>query len=234
MHKIQNLPVIFPLKDIDNYLNYLIDRVSTRLQLLILALQHKQSSYVGVPFISQTWDDVVWAALVTHWITALSFPESVWKYELTGITWRCHVGDADVTSLRGTECEKLKVRHFLKKWKDGSIKECACLTNSFIHTVFYFHVQNLHPFRFQVLSREYAVVSNAVSCAVSVSASPATASHHLFIQAHIVTIAAVFTITKHPTKWAETSPSFYQLSILWSPFDVILVKLLSGFGHAFT
>lgn len=133
----------------------------------------------------------------------------------------------------GTECEKLKVRHFFKKWKDGSIKECARLTNSFIHTVFYFHVQNLHPFTFPVLSREYAVVSNAASCAVRLSASPATASHHLFIQAHRVTITAVFTITKHPTKWAETSPSFYQLSILWSPFDVILVKLLSGFGHGF-
>lgn len=63
MHKIQNLPVIFPLKDIDNYLNYLIDRVSTRFQLLILALQHKQSSYVGVPFDSLHKSNLGWCRL---------------------------------------------------------------------------------------------------------------------------------------------------------------------------
>lgn len=60
MHKIQNLPVIFPLKDIDNYL---IDRVSTRFQLLILALQHKQSSYVGVPFDSLHKSNLGWCRL---------------------------------------------------------------------------------------------------------------------------------------------------------------------------
>lgn len=237
MHKIQNLPVIFPLKDIDNYLNYLIDRVSTRFQLLILALQHKQSSYVGVPFDSLHKSNLGWCRLGSV-SNALNNRSVISRVSLEIWAHRDHLKMSCWWRWRhisaGDRVWKTESKTLLKKWKDGSIKECACLTNSFIHTVFYFHVQNLHPFRFQVLSREYAVVSNAVSCAVSVSASPATASHHLFIQAHIVTIAAVFTITKHPTKWAETSPSFYQLSILWSPFDVILVKLLSGFGHAFT
>lgn len=187
MHKIQNLPVIFPLNDIDNYLNYLIDRVSTYFQLLILALQHKQSSYVGVPFDSLHKSNLGWCRLGSV-SNALNNRSVISRVSLEIWAHRDHLKMSCWWRWRhisaGTECEKLKVRHFLKKWKDGSIKECARLTNSFIHTVFYFHVQNLHPFRFQVLSRDMQLF--LMRSVVQSAFQPLLPLHHIiFSSKHI-------------------------------------------------